>query len=354
MFACQVSQHFIELGNDCTLVSIFDGEAKLPFQGKWLRMQRPISKRLRDFNGWKQLAKIIKEEKPDVIQANAGDTLKFAISSKLVFRWKQPLIFRNANKISDFIDSKPKFWLNNFFIKRLSHVISVSELCNADFQHTFNFPPSKITTGTIGIECKKVGEPPVDLKDIFSIGPVITNVGSLVPEKNHKALLSIFEKVKAQIPGVQLIIIGKGRLEAELKSQVKALEITDSVHFLGHRHDVLEVVKASQVFAMPSLIEGLPGVILESQYCKTPVVAYDVGGISEVVERGKTGWLVEKGDSESFVESTLLLLKEPANNEVVEIVDRAYQQVIDDYDNRIIAKKFIGIYEKVVEDHFNR
>lgn len=332
------------MGNECTLITLFEGDALLPFNGEIIHFNRPIGRRLIDLKGWRQLASLIAREKPDIIQANAGDTLKFAVLSKLFFRWQTPIVFRNANKMSDFIDSRPKFWFNKFLLSRVTQVISVSENCSEDLVTFFSFPKEKVHTVQIGIELHPIGDMPVDLVSIFNLGPVLIHVASMVPEKNHHGLLRIFKMVIDKMEDVQLLVIGKGKLEAELKHYAHQLGIENKVHFLGSRTDVLKIMKFSKALLLPSKIEGLPGVILEAMYAHCPVVAYRVGGVGEVIDHNQTGLLVTKDDEESFAEWVeSLLTDEPLRNKIIQQA----QLVATKFDNRIIAARFISIYQRV-------
>jgi glycosyltransferase involved in cell wall biosynthesis len=347
IFACQLSNHLMEQGHEVLVVSIFKGDAQLPFKGAVIGLERPLSKRFVDFKGWKKFNSIIKEFNPDIIQANAADTLKFAVSSKMLFSWKQPLIYRNANKMGDFITSKIKWQLNNFYVSRVAYVISVSEECERDFIKTFSYPQEKISTVEIGVEEQKLGGIPDDLKEIFQRGPVITHIGGFVPEKNHEGLINIFNKSLEKFPKIQLLLLGKGNLEGKIKSKVKELQIQDKVHFLGYRNDVLDILHHSKAFVLPSLIEGLPAVILEAMYCETPVVAYNVGGIGEVVIQGETGWLVEKNEEEKFQEQLEGILK--GNENIPERIKAAKKMISDKFLNNQIAKRFAKCYFEVLK-----
>jgi len=107
----------------------------------------------------------------------------------------------------------------------------------------------------------------------------------------------------------------------------------------------MQFIKNADVLLLPSIIEGLPGVILEAFYCKTPVVAYNVGGIGEVVINNKTGYLVPKGNEEMFASSVLAALdKTPANDQLVQ---NAWQLVMKEYLNTSIAGKFLEVYESI-------
>jgi glycosyltransferase involved in cell wall biosynthesis len=342
IFACQLSNHLMEQGHEVLVVTIFKGDSQLPFKGKLIGLDRPLSKRFFDITGWKKFNSIINDFKPDIIQANAADTLKFAVSSKMLHSWKQPLVYRNANKMGDFITSRLKWRLNNFYISKVAYVISVSEECEKDFIKTFSYPQEKISTVEIGVEEQKLGGIPDDLKEIFRRGPVVSHIGGFVPEKNHEGLINIFNGIVEKFPQTQLLLMGKGNLEGIIKSKVKELQIQYNVHFLGYRSDVLDILNNSKTFVLPSLIEGLPAVILEAMYCETPVVAYNVGGIGEVVIQGKTGWLVEKNEETKFQDQLEEILK--GNENIPHKVKAAKNMISDKFLNKQIAKRFVKCY----------
>ncbi|MBL6444765.1 glycosyltransferase family 4 protein [Fulvivirga sp. 29W222] len=343
IFACQLSEELIKLGHEVIVVAIYPGEALLPASNPIVQLNRQLKWRFFDLKGWRLLARLIEEFKPDLIQANASDTLKFVVFSKMVFGWRFPIVYRNANKMSDFIRSFFSYKFNALLIKQVSLVISVSEACRTDFVQLFNIDADKVQTGTIGVNIASIGNCSKDLEFIFEKGPVLINIGSLVPEKNHKGLLNIFSRLHRAHKGIQLIILGTGNEKGVLVERVKQLGLQNNVHFLGSRTDVMEILKKADALVMPSNIEGLPGVILEAQYAKVPVVAYNVGGIGEVIVNRVTGFLVEKGDEEGFI----LSVSEALSNVRLcnEIIENAYENVLNNYDNVLIAKKFVEMYK---------
>lgn len=347
MFACQLSNHLLAMGHDVTVVCLLDGTAQLPFKGKLVNLKRPLSKRFFDIDGWKQLANYIKENNPDIIQANAGDTLKFVALSKLFFRWKTPVVYRNANKVSDFITSRPKFIFNKFLVNQLQHIISVSELCRLDFIKTYRVPSETTTMVPIGIEAVSVNKTlAADILPYFSSGKVIVNVASLVPEKNHEALLRITREVIKEYSNVKVLILGDGKLRESLQQQITALGLENHVVLLGYRSDVLSILSNADVFTLPSRIEGLPGVILEAFYCEVPVVAYNVGGISEVVRNDETGWLIDKDNEKEFIAAVKEVLTDTSKTS--RLKKNAYQFVTKEFMNDSIASKFAAAYTKVL------
>lgn len=342
VFASQLSNHLRANGHAVQMISLLPGDDNLPFSGNLIKLNRPQLKRLIDVRGWWQLAQHIREIQPDVVQANAGDTLKFAVLSKLIFRWKIPIVYRNANKVSDFITSRIKLVFNRFLVGKVTHVISVSELCRQDFIRTYSFKEERTTMIPIGIELASIdGSVPSELRSFFATGNVLVNVASFVREKNHIGLLRIVKRLRESGDDVKLLLIGDGHLRPWIQEQVTEMNLGDAVLFTGYRNDVLSLVSNAKAFVLTSLIEGLPGVILEAMYCRTQVIAYDVGGISEVVKSNETGWLIEPGDESAFASAIRKVLSMRIPNPATE---RAYELVVSDYANTEIAKKFSQVY----------
>lgn len=348
MFACQLSSHLNAKGHIVMLVALFDGPANHLYSADITRISRPPAMRLFDWKGYRTLAKLIGSFDPEIVQANAGDTLKYAVLSRMIFRWKSKIVFRNANKVSDFVSPGPKKWFNRMLVDRVDHVISVSELCRLDFVKTYKLDQTRTTTITIGIETDiKQHALATDLSEIFQQGKVLLHVASFVPEKNHEGLLRIAQKLAKQNVDFQLLLVGEGKLRVQVEKQIIVMGLSDRVHLVGYRKDVADLMTHSSAVVLPSLIEGLPGVILEAMHCKTPVIAYNVGGISEVVKDGETGWLTAKDDEDGFVKAVVEVLQ---GINVERMRSNAYDMVVTNYDNSVVAEKFEAVYERLVKD----
>jgi glycosyltransferase involved in cell wall biosynthesis len=347
IFASQLSNHLNAEGHEVHMVSMFRGNAILPFKGNLINLDRAAGKRMMDIQGWRLFAIHIRNINPDVVQANAGDTLKFAVFSKLFFGWKAPIVFRNANKVSDFIDSLPKLIFNKFLVNRVSHVISVSELCRQDFINTYSFDAKKTTTVPVGIEIEALEDsPPADLRHFFTRGNTLVNVASFVPEKNHAGLLRIIKRLLENDTDLTLLLVGDGKLKASIQQQVLEMKLSKHVFLTGYRKDVLSIVKNAKALILPSLIEGLPAVILEAMYCRTPVVSYDVGGVPEVIKSHGTGWLVKKGNEEGFAAA----VREALTSAYMDTIKQnAHDLVVSEYNNRTISRRFLDVYFNVSE-----
>jgi glycosyltransferase involved in cell wall biosynthesis len=114
--------------------------------------------------------------------------------------------------------------------------------------------------------------------------PVVIHIGRLDRQKNHPRLLALFAALAARQPEAVLWMIyrGEAAVEASLKAMAADLGIADRVRFIGERHDVPRLLQAADLLLLPSLWEGLPGVVLESCLAGTPVLATDLPGVREI------------------------------------------------------------------------
>jgi len=110
------------------------------------------------------------------------------------------------------------------------------------------------------------------LGDSFVVG----HIGRFMQQKNHTFLIDIFAELKKMNPKARLLLVSEGRLLDEIKEKVSRLGLQDSVMFLGFRNDTNELMQAMDIFALPSLWEGLPFTLIEAQTAGLPCVISDV------------------------------------------------------------------------------
>lgn len=343
MFASQLSQHLNSLGHKVVLISLFAGSNDLPFKGEKVNLDRPISKRFFDVSGWKKLAQLIAIQNPDVIQCNAADTLKFAVFSKKIFRWKQPIVARNASMVSLYIHNPITKYFNHWLYKNVEFIASVSENSKNDLVALFPNLSSKVQVIPVGIEKQETKA--VEWKDGLNADKHIIHVGGFSFEKNHEGLLSIFKKLLVNFPNAHLHLLGEGPKIELIKQLCSDLKLEDNVTFYGWVSNPMDYIVKADVLVLPSIIEGLPGVILESMIARVPVVAYKVGGIPEIVIDNETGYLVGLNDESTFVKS----IEKALVNDNTKLIQNAYNLVDKKYINSAIAGQFEYFYSNLAQ-----
>ncbi len=142
--------------------------------------------------------------------------------------------------------------------------------------------------------------------------PVIACVGRLVGLKNQRLVISSMPALLKSHPTLRLVMVGDGPLDATLRTQAQALNVDASVDFLGQRPDVADLLPAFDIFALPSVTEGLSIALLEACATGLGVVATRVGGNPEIVHDGQTGLLVPVDDGEALCAALQRLLDDPA------------------------------------------
>ena len=109
--------------------------------------------------------------------------------------------------------------------------------------------------------------------------PVFGHVARFIPIKNHEFLIDVFANLIRELPNAQLLLLGDGPTRPKIENKVKELHLEKSVHFLGVRSDVSELLATMDVFIFPSIKEGLPVSVVEAQATGLPVLLSE--GITE-------------------------------------------------------------------------
>jgi glycosyltransferase involved in cell wall biosynthesis len=140
---------------------------------------------------------------------------------------------------------------------------------------------------------------------------VVGSVGILNQTKNFQLLVQVASSVVDRHSGVQFIIVGDGDQRRELETMVAEMGLHRSVVLPGFRADIPRVLAALDIFALTSRSEGFGLAVVEAMASGLPCVAFDVGGLSELMVNGQTGFLVTAGDAEAFGVALNRLIVEP-------------------------------------------
>jgi glycosyltransferase involved in cell wall biosynthesis len=157
------------------------------------------------------------------------------------------------------------------------------------------------------------GLPRDEAKRALGIPPhrlVIGAVGRLSAEKGFDLLIRAAHRLIRATYDMDLLIIGDGDQRRSLEALVSELGCDERIHLLGYQSDTLRCYEAMDVFALSSLSEGLPNVILEAMAMEIPVVATRVGGVPQIIGDDENGLIVEPGSLEGLVEALRRLLED--------------------------------------------
>ncbi|MDQ5985415.1 MAG: D-inositol 3-phosphate glycosyltransferase [Syntrophus sp. SKADARSKE-3] len=173
---------------------------------------------------------------------------------------------------------------------------------------------------------------------------VIGSVGRLTPIKGHRYLLGALAALKDRIPQAVCCLLGDGEMREALEAEALHMGIRNRVFFLGWRPDVAEIMSMFDIFAFPSLNEGMGKVLVEAMALGKPVVASAVGGITNLVTSGLNGILIPPGNAEILADSIELLYRD---NKVREDMATKCKAASDQYSSDLMVRKVEDLYSEL-------
>ncbi len=218
-----------------------------------------------------------------------------------------------------------------------SMVIAITKTTHQYLQLKYNIPENRIIQIYQGIDLdyfKQNDSKPSQLNlHLLDSSPIIGCIGSLESRKGQKFLLKAINQVKnTDLPNIHVLIVGDGPDDAQLKDIVKKLKLQSNVTFIPFTRDTKNLFLVCDIIALPSTSkEGLPNVLLEAFSTGIPVIASDIGGVSEVVEDGTTGLLVSPKNVDSLVSAILYLASNPGTRTRMGVKGR---QIVGEFHNR--------------------
>jgi glycosyltransferase involved in cell wall biosynthesis len=231
-----------------------------------------------------------------------------------------------------------------------THFICVSEHDRTTGMRLFPFFTRKSSLIRAAVDQKKIQGCSVTAyanNNRFIIG----TISCFKPQKNLFDLLHAFKTVhQACIAhgGIQpeLHIIGDGSMRHDIEAWIRTEQLTDSIVLLGWQKDVIPWLRSWNVFALSSLWEGLPCAVIEARLCHLPVVAYDVGGIREVIFNGKNGFLEKPGDWQGLATRMVELIQQPSLHYTM----KNFNDQLDNFDIPTMINQHLELYRNFSSD----
>jgi glycosyltransferase involved in cell wall biosynthesis len=259
-----------------------------------------------------RLARVLKQIQPEIVHAH--DPHGVAVAAAAIgyggMAVKPTLV---ASRRVDFLLKMNA--LSQWKYRQVAAFLCASE-CIRQILIGQGIPRERALTIHEGIDLAHVdAAPPVSVRETFWLptnAPIVGCIGALVEHKGHRYLVHAAADIVRAVPEARVVILGEGDLRDELSRLIHELGLERHVLLPGFRPDVLSLLKAFDVFVMPSITEGLGTSILDAMACRKAVVASDVGGIPEVVERDVTGLLVPARDASALGAAVIRLLRDRA------------------------------------------
>jgi len=235
------------------------------------------------------------------------------------------------------------------FLDRLAallqdRIITISDALGRWLVEVEGLPQKKLSTVHYALDVNHFRPSTAGNLPLEASQPVIGTVSRLIHQKGIHILLQAFAACARQHRTISLVVVGDGPERSNLEDLAEKLGLGHRVHFLGYRSDVDQIFPQMDIFALPTFGEGFGLVLLEAMACSKPVVATDVMSIPEIVQPGKTGFLVPAKDVSALAEALDTLIANP------ELRDRfgkvGFQRVKRDFTVERMVQKTAEVYQQ--------
>jgi glycosyltransferase involved in cell wall biosynthesis len=246
--------------------------------------------------------RIVRSLRPDVFHANLWTTVRgqYGVIAALLTRGVRTVVVEQAPLPTD---SPLQRFLKRVASQRVSAHVAVGERSARAVEEAVRLPSGSVRTIYNGVP-----DVPVDPFPRRANGPVIGAVGRLSPEKGYDVAI----RALPNLAGATLVLVGDGSERPRLEALAVELGVSDRVELVGWSDEPRRYLPGFDTFVLPSRQEGFPLAVVEAMLAGLPVVAADVGSVSEAVLEAETGFLVPPEDAAALTDRLRDVLSNPA------------------------------------------
>ena len=310
-----------------------------------------------DLGAYGRLYKILRALNPDILHTRNLSALESQVVGAFA-RIPGRVHGEHGRDIYDLHGKSRKYKLLRMAIQPLiGHYITVSRDLAGWLQNAVRVPGRKVTQIYNGVDCVKfhprsgarapIGPPGFVSDDAIIIG----SVGRLAQVKDFPTLIQAFHHLReGWLEGrsrLRLVIVGDGAMRPECERLIAELHLGDQVWLAGDRSEIPALMRAMDLFVLPSLGEGISNTILEAMASGLPVIATAVGGNPELVSPGKTGALIPSADPEKMAQALLGYVSNPAR--MAKEGHAARAEVEARFSMEAMVGAYLGVYDQVLK-----
>jgi sugar transferase (PEP-CTERM/EpsH1 system associated) len=267
-----------------------------------------------------RLSRLMRRERIQVVHSHNWSTFAYAVSSARMAGVPVVIHGEHGRDTASGSVSRRRRLLERLLAACTDHFTAVSQGICDHIRHDWGIAEDRVTLIPNGVDLTRFGIGYPRAQGLARLGlregeRLIGMVGEFRPIKDHMTLVRAFASVRRRIPGARLILVGYDaedgfarRLRDEPLGDPRLL---DDIRLVGLRTDVPEILSLLDVYVNCSLYEGMSNSILEAMASRKPVVATAVGGTPDIVEDGRTAWLVPPGDPEALADRLIQVLEDP-------------------------------------------
>ena len=278
-----------KMGQEVIVVSLYNYESSITneLQNNGIKLIYLNKKMGADITIILKLIRVLKKYKPDVVHTHLYASKYAQIAAVLTkVKTKVHTIHNIAGKDGGKADQ-----IINRILRKTFHMIpvSLSDDIRKTVMETYGISTSQtpiILNGVPLEKCKVLNVYKETATDFL-------HIGRFAEAKNHRTLIQAFVQAHKIVPELRLFLYGEGVLEQECKKLVSELDAAKYIFFCGTTNDPYTVMQSKDVFILPSLWEGVPMTLIEAMGSGMPIIASNVGGISDMLEDNVSALLID-------------------------------------------------------------
>lgn len=297
-----------------------------------------------DLPGLWALRELMRRQRVDVVNTHSGRDTQLAGMAAKTLGSGRPRVVRTrhlALPISSHFG----------YVTLPDHVVTVSEYV-ASYLASAGVPAGCITTVYTGIDLSRYtadAEAAAGLRAELGLPesvPLIGTVAILRRKKGHAELLDAVPRVLTKFPDAHFVFAGDGPQQENLERRIAELNLQGHVHLLGLRRDVVNILKALDLFVLPTHQEALGTAFMEAAAMGVPAIGTRVDGVPEVLADGETGLLVPVNDSNAIADAINALLADPERRR--RMGEAAQKRVQRMFSRNVMVEGMVALYRKLV------
>jgi len=292
-----------------------------------------------------KLRAVLRDQKPDLVHCHSRRGADF-------FGGRAARANGIPAVVSRRVDNREPGWLARLRYRPYRKIVAISDAIGEVLNNS-GVENSRIAVIRSAVDASYYDEPPdsVAFRQEFGLrpgDPVLFCVAQLIERKGQRFLLEAMSKLLRRFPRLQLLLFGKGPLEAELRSLAGSLGLANAVQFAGFREDLDDYLACADLLVHPALAEGLGVAALKAAAAAVPVVAFAAGGLREAVLHNETGLLVPPRDVAALVAGITELLDDSERRRQFGANGRARMQ--KEFSIEAMVASHIDLYRSIRND----
>lgn len=294
-----------------------------------------------DLKNAKELAKVIKDFKPDFIHSENNALISIYFALRHIKKKDRPLVFHTMHLApEDECSNKFVRFMYRKILRKKNYIpVAITELL------------SKSSSKYYKVKYVPFVENGVDLEPFSPEKPLskrkydVVVVGRFAYQKNHAFLIPAFKKLSNTFPNLKVALVGGGELFDEMVQKAKDLDALNNIDFLGLLDSPSKIVNDSKIIVLGSHFEANPLSLLEGMGAGCVVVSSRVGGVADIIKEPENGYLFETNDETRFLDRLSYILSNIEEFEKVRIHNFEYSKkfsmrnCVEDYYNLFLNTK---------------